>query len=226
MARPKKDLTTYRRARSSEQKGERRELILRVAAAELARMNLSTDFTMEALSKKAGLAKGTVYLYFKNQNALFFVLLERAVLNLLEDIHDRIAALRRPSVPQKVAYAIRDALIRSVNESRLPFLQKSLSEETNSDECESIREEFHLKLRPHMQRVDDVFVQTLKGSKPGDGREVVMYAWPLLIGFSEILHHKPPRLKHKPVLRRIETVEQGVGEALTLIIEGLLARPR
>lgn len=216
---------TYRRARSSQQKEERREMILRVAAVELAKTKLPADFTMEMLSQKTGLAKGTLYLYFESQKALFFVLLERAALQLLADMQERIAILDAfSSTPQKVAYTIRDALMRSVQESRLPFLQKCLSEEINQSESESIREAFHLKLHPPMQKLDDILVKALPGLQSGDGSEIIRYAWPLLLGFSEELHHKPRRLKHKPMLRQIETVEQGVGEALTLIIEGVLAR--
>ncbi len=74
---------TRRRADSPEQKTARRQAILRAAAAELARPGGADSFTIEALARKLGLAKGTVYLYFPSKNTLFISLLGDTMEDLL-----------------------------------------------------------------------------------------------------------------------------------------------
>lgn len=226
MARKNSTAALYKRADSPQQKDERRQMILQAATAELAQLDSLDDFTMEALSKRAGLAKGTVYLYFKNKNSLFFVMLEDAVQSLMLDIHARISTLGKPVEAQKVAYAIRDELMRSVKVNRLPWLFKSLSGEGNALGLPCAREKFESKIRPFTDRVDDILVKSLKGLRPENGDQIMIYAWSLLLGLSEVIESDPKHSRSKSKRRVVESVEQGLGDALTLIIEGLQNRSR
>jgi AcrR family transcriptional regulator len=65
-----------RRARSDEDKQERRNAILSTAWRMYTRDPSFAAFTMAALAKQAGLAKGTLYLYFRTKEELFLALLE------------------------------------------------------------------------------------------------------------------------------------------------------
>jgi AcrR family transcriptional regulator len=64
---------TFQRARSETEKRERSREIL-VKAAELAREVGYEAFSMASLAKAAGLAKGTLYLYFETKEELFLAL--------------------------------------------------------------------------------------------------------------------------------------------------------
>lgn len=64
------------RARSDEAKQERRTAILSTAWRMYTRNPSFAAFTMAALAKQAGLAKGTLYLYFRTKEELFLALLE------------------------------------------------------------------------------------------------------------------------------------------------------
>ena len=65
-----------RRARSDEAKEARRAEILSTAWAMYNRTPSFSAFTMAALATEAGLAKGTLYLYFRTKEALFLALLD------------------------------------------------------------------------------------------------------------------------------------------------------
>ena len=61
------------RARSAEQKALRREAVLEAAEAYFLEVGYEA-FSMAQLAKKAGLVKGTLYLYFKTREELFMTL--------------------------------------------------------------------------------------------------------------------------------------------------------
>jgi AcrR family transcriptional regulator len=63
----------YQRARSESQKSERRRAILDAADARLRRVGLEA-FSMGALAKHVGIAKGTLYLYFETREELLLCL--------------------------------------------------------------------------------------------------------------------------------------------------------
>jgi AcrR family transcriptional regulator len=64
-----------RRATASDEKEARRKKILE-AAAKLLRGWSFSDITMDRIADLAGVAKGTLYLYFRTKEALFLVLYE------------------------------------------------------------------------------------------------------------------------------------------------------
>jgi len=67
------------RARSSEQKALRRHAVLETAEMYFKEVGYET-FSMAQLAKKAGLAKGTLYLYFKTREELFLTLYEQSLI--------------------------------------------------------------------------------------------------------------------------------------------------
>jgi len=64
---------TYQRARSETEKTDRRQSILRAAEALIAEVGMDR-WSMSALGKKAGVAKGTLYLYFETKEELLLAL--------------------------------------------------------------------------------------------------------------------------------------------------------
>ncbi len=70
-------MATFQRARSEEQREERRRAILEGAAAMLAEMPV-TALTLNELSRRVGLAKSNVLRYFESREAVLLELLTRA----------------------------------------------------------------------------------------------------------------------------------------------------
>lgn len=81
--------TPTRRARSPKDKEQKRDKILKTAA-EL--FNLDSDAlpTAAAIAQTTGIAKGTVYLYFKSKEEIFLALLEQHYSNWYSDISSAI----------------------------------------------------------------------------------------------------------------------------------------
>lgn len=76
------------RARRDEDKQARRDAILEVASHLLGRRQFS-GITMAEVARRCGLAKGTLYLYFRSKEELFLATLERQ----LADWFDHVAQL-------------------------------------------------------------------------------------------------------------------------------------
>jgi AcrR family transcriptional regulator len=224
MARGKTRRGAYKRADHPEQKDERRQLILRAAAEELAHVGSAQDFTIDVLARRAGLAKGTVYLYFENKSAILMALLGSAVENLLTNVSTRLVKLPEPVNAKKVARAIRDSLKSSAMSRRLARLLKSLSDK----DSRRSRQKFQQRIEPLMERVDAIIVGRMHGLRRGDGHQIMRYAWALLLGLTEMAQTSP-KIKScsgKPRKATPVKVDQSLEEALTLLIEGYLAHSR
>jgi AcrR family transcriptional regulator len=213
-----KSRVTYKRADRPEQKDERRQLILKAAAAELTVISSAKDFTISALARRAGLAKGTVYLYFDNKSAILMALLGDAIEKMLTDVVARINKLSEPVDAPKVAGAIRDSLKNSATSQRLIRLLKSLSEDSGR-----AHEEFRQRINPLIEQADTVIVERLPALRPGEGQRIMRYSWALFFGLSE-MEEKPHKPQRGPKKCAPMSVEESLGEAMTLLIEGYLAR--
>ena len=68
-----------RRARSAEQKAQRRQAVLEAAETHFLDVGYEA-FSMTQLAKKSGVVKGTLYLYFKTREELFLTLYEQSLI--------------------------------------------------------------------------------------------------------------------------------------------------
>jgi AcrR family transcriptional regulator len=73
----KMSVMTFQRARSEEQREERRQAILGAAAEMLSEMQVA-DISLNELSRRAGLAKSNVLRYFESREAILLELLDSA----------------------------------------------------------------------------------------------------------------------------------------------------
>lgn len=206
--------TIYRRADSPQQKKDRRLMILKAATEELEQLHSVDDFTIDSLARRLGLSRGTIYLYFKDRDAIFLVLLVDATNSFLMEIARTVSSLSAPVTSRTVARAFCDVLKGNNRLRHFPQLLKSLSK--NSDKkTKSVEKEIESCRR----EADEVIVRQLNGLQPGDGRQIIHYGWPLLLGFSEIIYSSTKTTISEYVLKQVE-------DGMTLIIEGLLARSR
>lgn len=68
-----------RRARSAEQKAQRRQAVLEAAESHFLDVGYEA-FSMTQLAKKSGVVKGTLYLYFNTREELFLTLYEQSLI--------------------------------------------------------------------------------------------------------------------------------------------------
>jgi len=101
---------TGREARSA----ERREVILNAALDEFAERGFEST-RLDDVAKRAGIAKGTIYLYFRDKDTLFQELLRE----MLTPIVGGFEALGQTDIPAKqLAEHMRDVFVHEVFETR------------------------------------------------------------------------------------------------------------
>jgi AcrR family transcriptional regulator len=94
-------VTTFKRARSEEQRTERRRLILATTEAMLDEMP-AAQVTLNELSRRVGLAKSNVLRYFESREAVLLELLDIASTQWLGELGGALAAAVDSSVPPMV----------------------------------------------------------------------------------------------------------------------------
>jgi AcrR family transcriptional regulator len=82
---------TFQRARSAEQREERRRTILDTALAMLGEMPVA-EVSLNELSRRVGLAKSNVLRYFESREAVLLELLEQALRSWLAEVADELAS--------------------------------------------------------------------------------------------------------------------------------------
>jgi hypothetical protein len=97
---------------------------------------------------------------------------------------------------------------------RLARLLKTLSEK----DSKKSHQQYQNRIKPFVKQVDTIIVRRLPGLQPGEGFKILRYGWALLLGLSEIAEQNP-----KPRCVPLN-VDKSLREALTLLIEGFLAR--
>jgi AcrR family transcriptional regulator len=91
---------TFQRARSAEQREERRRTILDTTLAMLGEMPVA-EVSLNELSRRVGLAKSNVLRYFESREAVLLELLEQAVRSWLAEVADELAAGVDPDRPAR-----------------------------------------------------------------------------------------------------------------------------
>lgn len=89
----------YQRARSEEQRAERRQTILRTATAMLKEMPVS-ELSLNELSRRVGLAKSNVLRYFESREAVLLDVLAHAAGGFLTEIAKQLPARVNQSAPE------------------------------------------------------------------------------------------------------------------------------
>lgn len=175
------------RARKEEDKLARREAILDVAARMLGRHQFAT-ITMAEIAKRCGLAKGTLYLYFKSKEELFLAALERQ----LADWFDHIARTLGGAGPQDaesfatiVAQSLAD---RETLTDLLTILHTVL--ERNIEPSTALA--FKQMLRDKVTMGGHVLEAVLPRLPPGGGARLLLRIHALVLGLRQMADPSPP----------------------------------
>lgn len=213
------------RARSVEDKDERRRIIL-AAAADLWETTAYADLTMAAVAQKAGVVKGTVYLYFAAKEQLFLALLE----TMLGEWFDEIISVlnepaRRPWANRQIAAIITASLVGREPLTRLLNLLESVLEQ-NLDAATAGR--FKEWLFERMSATGAALEAALPFLQTGEGLRLLLHIRALLAGLrqmadsSEVVRRV---IKENPALE-VFTIDFG-GELLfgiALLLDGFERR--
>jgi AcrR family transcriptional regulator len=113
-------MTSFQRARSEEQRTERRRMILDTAAAMLTEMPVA-QVSLNELSRRVGLAKSNVLRYFESREAVLLELLDAMSRQWLDQLDDILTAEVEPGATLTArADQVADALAASL--ARRPVL--------------------------------------------------------------------------------------------------------
>jgi AcrR family transcriptional regulator len=211
----KSQLKTRRRAVAPQDKSERRAAI--VAAAEaLIRKDPAAGFVVEDIARRAGLAKGTVYLYFRSRE------------DVLLAVHD--AQMQEMFAALEAVLAQPRADVAAVREAVLGFLKRrpeffrlstschgALERSVSPAATQAHRELVAARLTSIGARIEQLYA----GLQPGEGATLLKTCYAMMLGLwqlsaSPLRQGGPARrtVACEPEALRID-FEQQIGEALT-----------
>lgn len=169
---------TSRRTRAvlPEAKSERRAAIVRAAEALLHR-NPTATFSVDALARRAGLAKGTVYLYFRTREEVLLALHEQqlhAVLDRLE------AALRHPGASARSV--VQAGLLHRREHPEFYPLAGNCRYMLDTNVSTEAALAFKLGLAHRIRDLGELVERLYRGLEPGEGAALLMNSYALIIG--------------------------------------------
>jgi AcrR family transcriptional regulator len=121
------NMTPTKRAYTEEAKQQREEMIIAAAAALLMEKGYYA-INVEQVAQSAGLAKGTVYLYFKTKEALFLTVFERQATVWFNEIEQELSLTPEGSPKQTLVDLLVKSLIHKPLLTRLVALTSIIFE--------------------------------------------------------------------------------------------------
>ncbi len=210
-----------RRAVLPEDKSERRAAIVRAAQELLARAPMGA-FSVEQLARRAGLAKGTVYLYFKTREEVLLAVHGENALRLFDAVG---AALESPRAG---AESVTRATLRFIraNPGFLP-LAATCRGMLENNVSEQAAVEFKLGLGSRLAELGARIERVYPGLARGAGVALLMNSYSLMIGLWQLAD--PPACMRKSLDRRDLRVfrvdlEKQLSAALLGLWEGTVRR--
>lgn len=170
---------THMRARAPEAKEARRLALLQAAREEFEGRPYAA-VTMADIAQRAGLAKGTAYLYFTTKEALFLSLLSGMLDGWFAEL---IAALQGASTAEGVAEQLTQTLIaQPLLLKLLPMLHSTLEQNVSVEEVG----DFKRHLAQGMGRLSTQIESCLPWFNPGDGLKFLLRSQAFIVGLSQM----------------------------------------
>lgn len=211
------------RARKAEDKERRAQEILDAAEA-LAREGGWADVTVAAVAAQAGLAKGTVFLYFPTRESLGLALLERALESWFAQVRDRLRRARGSLTSAGVAHVLAETLRdRRLMIELLSILGSQL--EANVDEATA--RGFKERLMARLIAAGAAVEAVVPHFPPGAGIRFLLQMDALVIGLWQMSSPAPlvARLLEEPHLRPMKVdFARELTNGLRALLEGSYER--
>lgn len=170
------------RAMTEAQKEARRADILRVA---LHRFTLTPyqDLSMAATAEEAGVAKGTLYLYFKSKEEMFLSIYTDQLDGWLDELDRRLAEAGGEASIARLVSAIGESLGSRTQLLQLTAILHTVLEQ-NVDYAAAKR--FKTWLKERVLKTGALMEKHLPFLKPGQGARLLMQIDALVIGFQHM----------------------------------------
>ena len=126
-------MAVRKRAYSESDKQQRQQIIIEAAQHLLTEKGFYA-ISMDDVAKQAGLAKGTVYLYFKTKEELFLAVFEQLARAWIDEVMGAVAELDEPTSPEKVVGLLVDSIKDKELFTRLLAIKQILIEHNISFE--------------------------------------------------------------------------------------------
>jgi AcrR family transcriptional regulator len=216
------------RARSSEDKEQRRRAILDAARLLFVERGWA-GFAMTGVAERAGVVKGTLYLYWPTKEELLLAVLEELLWQWLDELDGRLDETRpldrtRPGVgAARLAGVICDSLVSYEPLGRLlAILQTVLEHNVSRDSVLRFKRELALRVSASGARID-----RLVPLAAGEGARALLHAHALLVGLQQMADSAPivkDVLADKSLAWLEIDFARELRGSLTIYFEGLIGR--
>ncbi len=216
-------INVRKRAISEEQKQARRSAVI-IAASELFLEAGFFDVSMSMIAKRAGVAKGTVYIYFETKEEIFLTLLLEELGDWLEQLKEVLCQHTNPlSNEQFVALFKRDFEHRMKMVRLISLMHMVLEKNVSYEQALA----FKLKLIALMQGVSPMIEKALPYLPPGAGNQILVEFHSLLIGWSNITETSPilEKVHEHPDIQGLRfDLQDALFNSFSLLLDGLKMR--
>ena len=186
-----------KRARQAGQKLERRQAILDAAWRAFHTIPYG-ELTVAAIARETGLAKGTVFLYFRTKEEIFLAVTGQQMTEWFDAVDDRLAQLPAHVTTAEVVEIIASSLQERVYFTRLlAILSTVLEQNANYDALHQFK---HLLLI-RLARTGALLERGIGFLQPGEGAHLLMQLEALVIGLRHLADAAP-------VVRQLMTLEE------------------
>jgi AcrR family transcriptional regulator len=187
------------RALDADEKAERREALLN-AAERLYEPSLQLPGVAE-VAAEAGMAKGTVYLYFRSREALYLGLHQRQAQRFFEELAQRLA--QPGPFDQETMLGIVDAhMIR--RPAFLSLCNACMAAPADAVD-EASQEAFHFAIGTAMAQVGAELERHLPRLRPGEGLRFLHQGYALLLGLYQLVGQPSRVAVHQRLKARVAT---------------------
>ncbi|MCA9922497.1 MAG: TetR family transcriptional regulator [Anaerolineales bacterium] len=180
-------MSIRKRAISNEQKGVRRQQILD-AALQLFHETSYDAVSMAGVAAQAGVAKGTLYLYFKTKEALFLALQMQEFVDWFDEI-DRVVGSENGRFSTSIFLNIigRSLESRPTFTRLIAILHTVLEHNISYEEAR----QFKQMLRDRVYQTGALLEAKLDFLEAGQGTQLLLQIYALVIGFQHLANPAP-----------------------------------
>jgi len=175
-----------KRARAEADKQQRRAEILRAAAEAFAKLPYAA-VTMAEVARRAGLAKGTVYLYHATKESLFLQLVIEALARWFAEVEAALRGAGRLGPDELAALLVETLVVRGDLTRLLPLLHPVLEE--NIDEALALA--FKQRLGEQTAAAGELLERRCEALAPGEGVRFLLRLHALVIGLHAMATPSP-----------------------------------
>jgi AcrR family transcriptional regulator len=163
-----------RRAVAPEDKSARRAAIVR-AATELS--NRGNGFSVDQLARRAGLAKGTVYLYFGSREEVLLAVHEQQTHEVF-DVVERALGAAAPTGESVVRAGLRYLKAHPEFYPLAANCRSMLDTNVSTEAAFQFKRKIGLRIQTLGQRIEQLY----RGLRPGEGGALLMNCYAMIVG--------------------------------------------